>query len=542
MRSAETHACPVCHWPAGVDRRCTTCQWQLSSDYQLGAVTPDDERAFTVRLHDAQRRLDTAAALRVAGYPGDADPLLLGRLETLVRSGPLPAAERDRLVRPAVRDEDDGDGFPLAPGTVVVEVGADGIASSAWADTAGDGRRESAELSVWPWSVLLPGLPDDPAERLFRLAGGVGPAEPDRAAEMNRLSAVLPDHLPTGGAPIALVCLSPGWAWPEYALDLLARRHPHAALLRPAGTGGTRAGSAMIRCPGGLTAFAAGPGMSVATGDSDGSVTLWDPVTGGPVRRSRPHVGRVTALATAPDGSVVSGGQDGSVRFWSTVDDRPAPVVAWHASWVNAVGVTMEAVYSLGDDGLLRRTPRGSGLESAAYPVEVGFSAAAVLAVSADDALIAYGGANGAIVVLVAGTAERVEEWRLPVAVTALAFDPAGRLLAAGGADGATRIYSITGRAQRSELDGHDGPARGIALDARGTAIVGDDQGTVRRWQLRSGRPTGAGAELGAHRDAVRGVAVIPDGRPVSAGADGLIRLWSGSSVYRTHTRDKETR
>jgi WD40 repeat protein len=614
---SETVPCPVCRWPAGDAARCDACAWELTSGFLLGEATEEDVRDFGARLHEAQCRLDTTAAVLAAG--GDA--ALLRRLESLVRAGPLPPAERDRLARELA--DGPADGFPVEPGTVLVEIGADGVSGP-----AGPGRG-SAELAVWPWPALLPQLPDDPAERRFGLAGGVGRDEPDRAAQLDRLAAALPDRLPVAG-PVALVCHTPGWAWPERAMDILARRHPEAALLRPADPG-AGAGSAMVRCPDGITAFAAGSGSRMLTGGPDGWVSVWepggtgprmptrgpdgsvwdpggtgprmptrepdgsvwdpggtgprmptrepdrsvwdpggtgprmptrepdgsvwdpggtgprmptrgpdgsvwDPGEAGPVERRRPHAGRVTALAAADD-VVVSGGQDGSVRLWIVGAGEPRPA-AGHSGWVNAVGVTAEAAYSLGDDGQLRRTPLGSGTP---YALGVGFSAATSLAVSRDDGLLAYGGTNGLLTVLTAATAEQVAQWRLPAAVTALAFDPVGRLLVAGAADGTARIYSLAGQALRGELPGHQGPVRGVAIDQHGTAVTGDDDGTVRRWLLRAGRPAGDGSTLGAHREALRGVAVASDGRPVSAGAEGLVRFWGGASAYRPH-RDRGTR
>ena len=58
-------------------------------------------------------------------------------------------------------------------------------------------------------------------------------------------------------------------------------------------------------------------GSWLASGGDDGSVRIWDPVTGEQRAALAGHAGPVTAVAIAPDGTwLASGGDDGSVRIW----------------------------------------------------------------------------------------------------------------------------------------------------------------------------------------------------------------------------------
>ena len=66
-------------------------------------------------------------------------------------------------------------------------------------------------------------------------------------------------------------------------------------------------------------------GKLVASADSDGTVQLWNPVTGQPVGAPLLARSSVIGVAISPDGKLVaSAGADGTVRVWSTLTSQPA--------------------------------------------------------------------------------------------------------------------------------------------------------------------------------------------------------------------------
>ncbi|MCT7377175.1 c-type cytochrome [Chelativorans salis] len=87
----------------------------------------------------------------------------------------------------------------------------------------------------------------------------------------------------------------------------------------------------------------------------------------------------------------------------------------------------------------------------------------------------------------------------------------------------AAAFLLFTTTAGGTELRGHGGPVRAIAVAPEGTAITGSFDTRAIVWSLETGE---AREVLLFHGDEVNAVAVLPDGRFVTAGADSRIAIW----------------
>ncbi|MEU4767937.1 trypsin-like peptidase domain-containing protein [Actinosynnema sp. NPDC023794] len=211
--------------------------------------------------------------------------------------------------------------------------------------------------------------------------------------------------------------------------------------------------------------------------------------------------------------------QDGMVHRWDlgTGDVESAAMDSTSAKRLAAFSSeSTTAVFAV--EGGFKITGPGQGV----VHVTPGLSS---LAVSADGHRL-----------VTASTGNVVTYWDLPnrvrlttyqhdgAAITEVALEPTGRLVATAHHDGTAYVWDET-MTRRVPLVGHDTSVSGIAFsrDGRRLATASSDR-TARVWDL-AGREL---ARFGGHDGAVQDVAFSADGhRIATASADGTTRIWS---------------
>ncbi|MER5372816.1 helix-turn-helix domain-containing protein [Streptomyces sp. NPDC002553] len=269
----------------------------------------------------------------------------------------------------------------------------------------------------------------------------------------------------------------------------------------------------------------------LATACQDGSVWLWKPATGRSAEPERlePGITDVRAVAFAPrgDGLLAIAGLGGrAVELWKPDRDGTTP------------GSPSRRVRFLRDESG-RPPPPGTRVgRFSGYRLYEGFGGHAygvnALAFSPAGGLLATAGVDGTIKLwdLAVGTPAAGPLSGHEGPVRAIAFSPDGRRLASGGADGTVRLWdpvaaSPTGR----PLTGHTGAVGCVAFSPDGqlVASAGDDA-TVRCWSPVAGRPLGE--PLTGHHGPVTGLSFAPNGGLLSTtGTDRTVRLWPIPSV-----------
>ncbi len=267
-------------------------------------------------------------------------------------------------------------------------------------------------------------------------------------------------------------------------------------------------------------------GGPLASASGDGTVRLWDVVTGVEKGTLIGHEYSVNGVAISPDGlRIASAGADGTVRLWSVRGEREIASFG-HRMAVRGLAFTPDGRWLISTcDSEIKVWDAVRLRQITSF---VGHTKTVdAIAVSADGLTLASGGADDAIRLwnLVSKT-ESAALLRLGHAPTALAFFQGG-FLASGGRDRAICLWDVAQpAAPRRILEQHDEAVRALAVSPDDRRLAsGDWNGSLRLWDLATGAPI---AECQAHDGPAFTLAFSPDGRSLaSGGADALVKLWT---------------
>jgi len=313
-------------------------------------------------------------------------------------------------------------------------------------------------------------------------------------------------------------------------------------------------------------------GTTLASAGWDGTLRLWDAVTGEPIV-ALPMPGNVIPLAYSPDGRQLA---SSSKVKWS----HPKAVV-----WDPVLGQ------------VLWRPPIPPIRTGGEYTFS-GWPAHHAMAYSADGSVLAVGTSDARIVILNTRTFEettRIEDERFAgmevrflehqvMGIHALAFHPRGHLLAAGSLtaelslwdpvsgrlvarverpapttnayaginslsfspDGSrlvaaygnstATIFEVPSLREVHVLRDHDGEVFAVAYSPDGTRIAtGGRDGLLRLWKASTGQLL---LELEGHEDYIMSLAFSPDGHRLATGSgDYTVRIWNSEPPSRRWRR-----
>jgi WD40 repeat protein len=284
-------------------------------------------------------------------------------------------------------------------------------------------------------------------------------------------------------------------------------------------------------------------GRTLASGDADGTVRLWDVADPAHPRQLGQRLAGATSLpvqsvAFSSGGHILaSGDADGTVRLWDVADPaHPRQLgqpLTGRGADVNSVTFSPDGhTLASGDNaGMVRSWD----VADPAHPhllgtILTGGGAVASVAFSPDGQTLASGSLDGTIWLWdVADPAHPSPLGQrltgATPAVESVAFSPDGQTLASGSLDGIIRLWSLP----HTILPGSAGP-NSVAFSPDGHILASSDfGGTVRLWNaadpahpflLPGPSPTGGTA-------AVYPVVFSPDGHTLATGnPDGTVWLW----------------
>lgn len=324
-----------------------------------------------------------------------------------------------------------------------------------------------------------------------------------------------------------------GWEW-RYLYSLL-----HADLLTIDDTGGPYVGALTYSADGQWLAVGAGSPFS---GSEQGTVHIYDAVTGKPRWKKADHRYQVYAVAFAPDGGqLVAGGgkwfpaEKGELRVWDAATGTLVRELGGHTQRVTTVAFNRDGsqLVSASTDGAVRLWDAKTWTEvwRAGHKEEV-----RSVVFTPDGRFVFTSGFDGTRVWVTATG----KPWAvLPDLNSLIALSPDGNRLASlnlGGAkvwdlapllnEKSPPLEKITALPLVHSLSGHEGPVLGVAFspDGKTLATAGAD-GAARTWNLADGRER---LVLRGHQGRVAALAFHPDGFKLASGGaqPGDVKVW----------------
>jgi len=274
-------------------------------------------------------------------------------------------------------------------------------------------------------------------------------------------------------------------------------------------------------------------GKTLATGDSDGQVKLWD-VREREVRLALPGFKRpVRGLAFGPKGSwlvSVSDDKTAHLRIWDTTTGAErltlkAPKGTFQSVAVSPDGKTLATGGTAGKDlGEVRLWDAATGAERGVLHGHVGEVVA--LAFAPDGKTLATAGSKDNLAKLwdlatlhevhsLSGHTQRIN---------AVAFAPDGRTLATGSRDGRVRLWDVAAGTERRVLEGDPRDVRSVAFSPDGRLLAAGHGDLAKLWDVATGTERVA---LKGHGKLVGAVAFAPGGKMLATGGfDRTVKLW----------------
>jgi WD40 repeat protein len=278
-------------------------------------------------------------------------------------------------------------------------------------------------------------------------------------------------------------------------------------------------------------------GRLLASAD-DGTLRLWDPMTGA-LLRALPQAS-TTSLAFSADGKgLIAGSRDGTVRLRDAATGKEISCVKGDAASRSVVlSPDGKVIATIGEHGNITRLWR-SDTGKTVWRIEGDGSTngmAGYIALSPDGNLLAVGGVEQDVTLYDIRTGKETCACERTAGSTCLAFSPDGRTLVSGCDRGAVYFRDVaTGKETQPPLEqGGEAPLLGGVLclcfspDGRVLATGGRDR-TVRLWELATRREI---RRFAGHEETVTRLAFAPDGRTLASGGnDQLVLVWDRTGL-----------
>ena len=269
-------------------------------------------------------------------------------------------------------------------------------------------------------------------------------------------------------------------------------------------------------------------GKTLATGDDNGLLSVWDTVDGRLLTALRGHEKYIWSVAFSPDGrTLASGSGDSTIKLWDTTTWREITTLSGHTARVNAVAFSSDGKkLASGSDDYTARIWDVAGARELVN-IRCGALRVRSIAFSPDGRMLAMQEPeNQALALWDANTGAKLRPLEGSVSgAWALAFSPDGGRLAAGSRDRTARLWDVRTGKEILVFKAHGSEVRCVAFSPDGKMLAtGSMDRSVKLWDLAGGSEV---KTLKGHEGEIYSLAFSPDGKTLaSASNDATVRLW----------------
>lgn len=284
-------------------------------------------------------------------------------------------------------------------------------------------------------------------------------------------------------------------------------------------------------------------GKSLAAAFSGHTVIAWDVAARKETRRFQGQGKGLTGVAFSPDGRWLAAcswnrtperGVWGIVEVWDAVSGAPVKQLEYGTKPLVAIAFSPNgkhlavASWEVDKMAAIWEVATWQGPEVLPTPDEGVYKAAQTIAFSADSTLLAAGGKDSTTYIWTVDSRQLVHRlggrgWGHSKWVNSIAFSPDGRSLASASTDQTVRLWDVKTGGETSVLRGHVTGVNSVSFSPDGAKIYSaSGDGTIKTWDR-----AGAGDRVWRLDGSAYGIAFSPDGQQaVSAHWLGKLRIW----------------
>lgn len=291
-------------------------------------------------------------------------------------------------------------------------------------------------------------------------------------------------------------------------------------------------------------------GRTLATGNFNGTVKLWEIATGRLLRTLDGHSDVVYKGVFSPDEKILAScSRDGKIKLWDLATGNVLRTLSGHTGPVKGVTFSPDGrtIASVSNDGTLRLWDVATGLQHSSFvhteSRDVDRSVYSVVFLP-NGKLIAAGNGDGTISYWELASGKEIKILKGHTAgVFCLAVSSDGKTLASGSDDHTVKLWDLkSGNETKTfadrKMEGVSEHVRAISLSPNGKWLASSEVGftssgnqynyvykRIRIWNIKTGESV---LSLDQPKFEINGVAFTPDSRWLAgAGADGIIKLWN---------------